>query len=167
MRIIFIGYRCTGKTVLSKALAKKLDIKRFSTDAMIEESIGTTISKYVEQNGWGKFREKETEIIKSLENEDNIIIDCGGGVIENEENMISLRKNSKIIWLKSTIEKIKRLIHGDGTRPSLTGGSNVDEIDIIYKRREPLYLRYSDFSIDTTDWDEEAFIQELIDKTEV
>ena len=47
MNIVLIGYRGTGKTVVGKAVAKRLRRPFVDADVYIEERAGTTISDMV------------------------------------------------------------------------------------------------------------------------
>jgi shikimate kinase len=164
MRIVFIGFRCTGKTTLSKRLSKELSIPRFSTDELVEKEVGN-ISQFVNQNGWPKFRAIEKLAIESLSNKDSIILDTGGGVIENPGCMDLLKEShilTKVIWLKSDLKLIEKILSTTKDRPPLEGSDPTSEIERIYKRREPLYKRYADFTLDTTDWDEDQLTKEII-----
>lgn len=160
MRIVFIGYRCTGKTELSRHLSKMTGMPRISTDELIESITSKKISQIVHDDGWERFRELEHEVVVSLKDRHDIIIDTGGGLIEDPLAMKLLKHGSIVIWLKTDIKKIKTYLEKDNTRPPISGKDSAEEIDIIYKRRRPLYKKFSDYELDTTDWN----IDELTDK---
>ena len=98
-RIVLIGFRGTGKSTIGKLLAKKLEWKYLSTDQQIEERVGTTISDIVERKGWKYFRKLETQVIEKLKSSQNMIIDTGGGIVENQKNVIQLNSSSLIVWI--------------------------------------------------------------------
>lgn len=80
MNIVLIGYRGTGKSVISRILADTLHCHRYSFDEEVIRQVGKSISEIVEQNGWSKFREVEREVVKRVSFEArNSVIDCGGG----------------------------------------------------------------------------------------
>ncbi len=159
--IVLIGYRGSGKTVVAKELGKKLNRNIVNTDNEITKKIGP-IKDYVKKNGWESFREIESKVIKNI-NENNLIIDCGGGVIEKEKNIENLRKNSIIIWLKTDVATIKDRIKKDKNRPSLTGTkSAVDEVKQVLTRRLPLYKKAADYVIDTNNKSVEEICNEIL-----
>ena len=82
MNIVLIGYRGTGKSVVGELLAQKLNRETISMDSEIVKKAAMSIPEFVEQNGWPKFRDLETEVARELAGRDNIIVDCGGGVID-------------------------------------------------------------------------------------
>ncbi len=91
MNIILLGYRGTGKSVLGKILAHKLKRRLYRIDDLIVASAGLPIPQIVEQGGWPRFREIESRIVKEVsETAENSIIDCGGGVVLDPENIKNL-----------------------------------------------------------------------------
>jgi len=95
MNIVLIGYRGTGKSVVGELLARKLNRETVSMDAEIVKKAGMSIPEFVEKNGWPGFRDLETEVARELAARDNIIVDCGGGIIERPENIPSGRRISR------------------------------------------------------------------------
>jgi shikimate kinase len=55
MNIYLIGYRCTGKTTVGKALAQRVGWAFVDTDQAIVESVGTSITRMVVIHGWSFF----------------------------------------------------------------------------------------------------------------
>lgn len=151
--IFLIGYRCTGKTSVGKALAEKLGRAFTDTDAEIVKAQGITISEMVSRYGWEFFREKEREILRRVSARDNCIIATGGGIILNPENVEAMKQTGDIIWLKASPEIIKERIlqdqQTDALRPSLTSKGLVEEIEDVLSVRTPLYEKAADFSIAT------------------
>ena len=79
MNIVLIGCRGTGKSVVSKILADLLHCRCYSLDKEIKQQAGKLISEIVEQEGWGRFREIEREVVQRISSKvRNSIIDCGG-----------------------------------------------------------------------------------------
>ena len=78
------------------------------------------------------------------------ILDCGGGVVEREANIASLRAGGKVFWLRATPATIVGRIGGDASRPSLTGNKSfTEEVEEVLQRRTPLYERLAHARIDT------------------
>ena len=78
MNIVLTGFMASGKTEISKILAKKLDYKLIDTDECIEKSEGTTINKLFEKYGEEYFRSLEHEVVKKAAKEDRAVISTGG-----------------------------------------------------------------------------------------
>ena len=152
MNIVLIGYRGTGKSVVGHLLARKLNRETISMDAEIVKKAGMSIPEFVEQNGWPKFRDLETEVAQELAECDNIIVDCGGGVIERPENIPALRTNGVIFWLQASADVVVSRIVGGTERPALTEGKTfTEEVEEVLDRRTPLYSEAAQHIINTDD----------------
>ncbi len=151
MNIALIGYRGTGKTTVSKLLADELGYKLLSTDALIVEHANLSIPEIVKKNGWEKFRKYEREVISEIAEFDDCVFDCGGGIVENWENIAALKKNksTKIVLLEADVNTIAERIQGSD-RPSLTSKNIVNEIEEVLNKRRKLYQKAVDIKIDTS-----------------
>ena len=152
MNIVLIGYRGTGKSVISRILADTLHCRRYSIDEEIVRTAGKSISEIIEQENWGKFREIERKVIEDVAAEaKNSVIDCGGGVILDERNVVDLKRNSKAVLLISSLEKILERITQNTDRPPLKEGLDLEEEQrLILGEREPKYRAAADCVFDTT-----------------
>lgn len=156
MNLVLIGYRGTGKSVLSERLGVALGRTVYHLDEMLVERFGRSIPEFVEENGWDAFRDQEQALTAEVCGKDDAVIDCGGGVIVRDANIEALRKGGYVVWLQSGVETIAQRIAGDANRPSLTGkGTAADEVREVLAQREALYdkachstLRTDEHSID-------------------
>lgn len=163
MNIVLIGYRGTGKSTVAKILGRRLERKVLSTDAEIVKEAGQTIPQIVEQNGWDHFRELETQMCRKLQDQHDLIIDTGGGLILREENVKLLKGNGTIFWLTAEIPTIVKRISGDTQRPSLSGTKSfVEEIEDILKERTPKYQAASDHIIATDQTTPQAIADSIL-----
>ncbi len=152
MNIILIGYRGTGKSSISRLLSRRLQRKAISSDKMIVMQAGKSIPEIVKEVGWPGFRQIESEVIKSISSStQNGIIDCGGGVPLDDQNMIELKKTGKCILLTAEIETIIKRIRQDPNRPRLLEGLTFEEEQKkILADREEKYQNAADLICDTT-----------------
>jgi len=150
MNIVLIGYRGTGKSAVGELLARKLNRETVSMDAEIVKKAGMSIPEFVEKNGWPAFRDLETEVALELAARDNIIVDCGGGIIERPENIPALRINGVIFWLQASVDVIVDRIAGGTERPALTEGKTfTEEVAEVLGQRMPLYSAVAQHTINT------------------
>ena len=152
MNIVMLGYRGTGKSVISKILSEKLRMKLYKIDRMISESVGKSIPEIVEHEGWESFRKLESEIVAEVSNKaKNSIIDCGGGVILNNSNVVNLKKDGICIVLTASLETIIKRIRNDKNRPSLEKELSFEEEQKKnLAERESKYRAAADFICDTS-----------------
>ena len=150
MNIVLIGYRGTGKSTVAKILGQRLGRTVISTDTAIVQEAGQSIPQIVEQFGWDYFRELETRMCRKLQDQTDLVIDTGGGLILKEENVKILKAQGKLFWLTAEVPTIVNRISGDTQRPSLSGTrSFVEEIEDILKERTPKYQAAADVTIPT------------------
>jgi shikimate kinase len=168
MNIVLIGYRCTGKTSVGKALAERLGKAFVDTDVYIEEKAGRPISDMVAKEGWDFFREKEKEAIGEITSSNDLMIAAGGGAVLNTENVTNLKRNGVVILLETTNETILERMRADEKteqqRPSLTGKDPLEEIEELLEIRGPYYQQAMDFSVDTTSKSIQEVVEEILQK---
>jgi len=163
MNIVLIGYRGTGKSEVGQLLAKRLGMRLVAMDAEIVQEAGMSIPEIVESDGWSKFRDLETAQARKLANLDGLVIDTGGGVIERPENIDILQSNSRIFWLKASVQTIVSRIEGDTQRPALTSGKTfTEEVAEVLERRVPMYKSAAHHEIDTDEINPEQVADAII-----
>jgi shikimate kinase len=165
MKIILIGYRCTGKTSVGKRLAERLRIPFYDTDDLIQGHTGKTIGELVDEEGWDGFRTKEREIIKQLPLATDAVIAAGGGAIMDAENRDILKQSGLCVWLTADVNTILQRMRTDqasgATRPPLSSDGLERETVEILRQRTPIYRRLADFSVDTSGKKIEAISDEV------
>lgn len=147
-----LGYRGTGKSVISKILSQKLRRRLYKIDDLISRSAGKSIPEIVEQDGWEAFRKKESDIVAEVSSQaKKSIIDCGGGVVLNDANIVNLKNDGVCIVLTASLETIIKRIRHDRNRPPLKEGLSFEEEQKkILEEREGKYSAAADFVCDTS-----------------
>jgi len=170
VNIVMLGYRGTGKSVISKKLSHKLRRKLYKIDDLISRSCGKSIPEIVEQDGWEFFRKKESDIVAEVSSQaKKSIIDCGGGVVLNDANIDNLKKEGVCIVLTASLETIIKRIKHDQNRPPLeVSVSFEEEQKKILKEREQKYHAAADYICNTSNRRPVETVQEITDflKTE-
>ncbi|MCA9463026.1 MAG: shikimate kinase [Nitrospirales bacterium] len=162
MNIVLIGYRGTGKSTVAKILGDRLGKTVISTDAEIVKESGQSIPQIVEQFGWDHFRDLETQMCRNLEEQTDLVIDTGGGLILREENVKRLKANGTFFWLTAEVPTIVKRISGDTQRPSLSGTQSfVEEIEDILKERTPKYQAAADITLSTDHETPESIVAKI------
>ncbi len=146
--IVFIGFMGSGKSSTSKCLAKLLKRKVLSTDQMIVAQEKKTIAKIFKKEGEPYFRELEKKMVAKIFQKENIIVDCGGGVVLNPDNIKHLKKNGILIYLYTSPAWIYKRIMTNKKRPLLNVKNPLVKIKQLLKDRQFLY-RQADHAIDT------------------
>lgn len=146
MKLAFIGMMGSGKTTISKVLSNLLSLKYFSIDEEIEKNNKKTITDIFKEEGEAYFRNEELLTVSKLAKENNAVVDCGGGIILNPENIKILKENGFIVlFLDRGIDAIFEDIDFN-TRPLLK--ENPEKLFEIYNHRIEKYRTYADYIID-------------------
>jgi len=142
-KVVLIGMPGCGKSTISEALSKKLNYDFYDMDAYIEEISGEKIPTLFSK-GEELFRNWESKACQELCRKQRVVIACGGGVVERDENIHSLQKDSIIIFINRPIEEIAKDI--DITkRPLLKAG--IHKLSELYNKRIHLYQKAAHISI--------------------
>lgn len=162
MNIVLTGFMASGKTVIGKELAKKLNRKFVDTDELIEKENKLKIYQIFSQFGEPYFRQLETEMIEKVTTEDNLVIAVGGGAVLKEKNMKNLEKNGIIINLKVKPETVFERVKKDKViRPLLQTEDPFERIKELLKQREPYYM-WCSFTLDVSELSVSEAVEKII-----
>ncbi|MEM1986606.1 MAG: shikimate kinase [Nitrososphaeria archaeon] len=162
--IVFIGFMATGKTSVAKKTAETLGKRYMSTDEMIVEKCGKEIPKIFEEYGEQLFRKIEKEVVKEVAKMEGVIIDCGGGVVLDKDNIRALKERGIIFLLQAKPETIfERSLKDRGTRPLLGTNYSIKEVEELLTKRRSYYLEAADYIIDTTEKNVEEVVSKVIE----
>jgi shikimate kinase len=166
MKIVLIGYRCTGKTSIGKRLAVRLGIPFYDTDELIQSEAGKTIRELVDQEGWDAFRQRERTIIRQLPLSADVVIAAGGGAVMDPENRKTLRHKGRCVWLMADVDTICDRMRKDGVsnaqRPPLSKHGLEQETAKLLEARRPIYQEMADCAIDTSGKGIDAIADEIV-----
>jgi len=139
----------TGKTTIAQALSGQRGMPYVSTDDMIEASEKMSISEIFAKKGEAYFRQAEKNTVDKAASMDNAVIDTGGGVVINEENVKRLKENGVVVCLwadpADIYERTKRFTH----RPILRVDEPLKKIKELLETRRPYYER-ADYHVNTS-----------------
>jgi len=148
--IVLVGFMGTGKTEVGKILASRLKRQRLCIDDMIEWKVGKPITRIFQEDGEGYFRKLESEIVAAAAKNKNVVIDAGGGVVINEQNVRRLKEHGVIICLTARADVILQRTKGYIHRPLLNTQDPLASIKMLLEERAEYYKR-ADHTIDTSD----------------
>jgi shikimate kinase len=161
--IVLTGFMGSGKTVVAKQLARLLGMKVIDVDTEIEKSAKMTISKIFKQLGEPRFREIETENIKKVSENSNVIISTGGGAVLQQENMDAMRQKGVIICLIAAPETILERTMKTKDRPLLLVENPLERIKELLEFRKPFYEK-ADIMIDTESKTPLQIAEEIVER---
>jgi len=155
MKVYLIGMPGSGKTTIASKLAKALGYKYVDLDGLIEKDAHMFIEEIFEKYGEEKFRDLETQALKTCLKEENVVIACGGGIITRKSNK-ALMDGIKF-YLDTDIEIIRERLEHDYQRPLLKQTT----LEHLFNER---YLKYQDFAdaVVSNNYDIEQTVKVLI-----
>jgi shikimate kinase len=118
--IYIIGFMGSGKSTTGRKLAAALRWSFIDLDRRIEEVAGKIIPRIFSEDGEDRFREIETDVLKSLDQEKKTVVSTGGGTPCHGDNMDYMLQTGVTVYLKMTpVNLAKRLLESSGERPLL------------------------------------------------
>ena len=156
--IIFVGFMGTGKSLVAKRLAKRLDRRFVDTDSWIEQEADMPIAQLFATEGEAAFRQRERQAIARACQEKEMVIATGGGAILDRENAKTMKASGPVICLTARPEVILQRVQGDTTRPLLQGLNPLEKIQQLLTDRAEAYAR-ADITIDTSNLGPDAVVE--------
>ena len=157
--IVLIGFMGTGKTAIGKRLAGKLKREFMDTDAAIEELTGKSISEIFRRDGVIRFRSEEKLQVQKLADKSNMVISTGGGLVLDQENVTTLKKNGVLICLTADTEVIYNRVKNKKNRPLLQKGDVKETVYRLMQERDENY-NTAELTVDTG----KGSLSETVDK---
>ncbi|OLC14541.1 MAG: hypothetical protein AUH29_10105 [Candidatus Rokubacteria bacterium 13_1_40CM_69_27] len=146
--IILVGFMGAGKSVCGRLLARRLGRCFVETDDMIVARDGRSIAEIFRQAGEERFRQLEAEALELLALKSGDVIATGGGFPCRDGRMEALLELGTVVWLRGDLRELDERARRAGDRPMLAGRTS-DEIETLYRQREPYYRR-AHLALDTT-----------------
>jgi len=136
MKVIFIGYMGSGKSIIATQLASKLNVKCLELDDLIEKKSEMDIKTIFSEKGELYFRKLEHELfLEIMQSNDDFVLSTGGGTPCYYNNHELLKSTDCVaIYLKASIATLyDRLLQERKHRPMLTTLSDEELKEFIAK----------------------------------
>ncbi|MDH5354366.1 MAG: shikimate kinase AroK [Gammaproteobacteria bacterium] len=147
--IILIGPMGSGKSTIGSIMAKKLNREFQDSDHYIEDKTGVDIARIFDIEGEQGFRNRETNALRELLDQESRIIATGGGSVLRPENQSLLRSRGYIIFLDTSVNQQMQRLNRDKKRPLLQTENPRQRLEAILQERRPIYLDLADFVVKT------------------
>ncbi len=147
--IVLVGLMGAGKSTVGRHLAKRLRMKFYDSDAVIEQRTGVSIATIFEIEGEQGFRAREEQVIHELCNDDNIVLATGGGSVLNANNRLVIQEAGHVIYLCTSAEQLYSRIRHDKSRPLMQTSNPLQTLRNLLRKREPYYFEVADSVIKT------------------
>jgi shikimate kinase len=128
-----------GKTVIGERLAAKLGRPFHDLDREMDQELGYSFHRLVQEQGWLKFRELEYEICRRFAQMQSVVAALGGGTVRYAWNTDVLKGTGITILLEADLKTLAdRVRRAD--RPRVNTGVPLEEdLERIWSTSAHLY----------------------------
>jgi shikimate kinase len=148
--IVLVGMMGAGKSSVGDCLRRRTSLRVFETDEIITSRLGMPISEIFSKHGEHKFRQAETEALKTVAAREPAVIVTGGGIVLREENRDLLKRLGAVVWLQADEETLFKRASQGGNRPLLQRKNPRKAFIKMLRERLPLYAKIADIRVDTS-----------------
>lgn len=145
MIVYLVGMPGSGKSSVGPALAARLDVPFVELDAEIERAAGATVREIFEREGEAGFREREARALVEASRRDPSVVSCGGGVVLEPANRITLRASGEVVFLSVPLDVLAARVSPGADRPLIRA---IGDLERLFRDREPLYREFAGHVVD-------------------
>jgi len=161
--IFLVGLMGAGKTTVGKALAKILHKNFLDTDEEIRKRTGVSIPVIFEIEGEAGFRKRESEMLRELSEQNNLVLATGGGMVLDPHNRELLKQGGTVIYLRAAVTDLWQRTRHDKNRPLLQTADPLAKLDELYAQRDPFYQEVAHLIVDTGKQSVQTLARQIID----
>lgn len=159
--IVLIGMPGSGKSTVGVLLAKAIGYSFVDTDLIISRKAGKPLQKILDEDGLNGFLRLEEKVGAELVC-DHTVVATGGSMVMSDTAMQNLKKGGKVVFIDVPLDEIKRRVTNIKTRGiAFDKGETLDD---VYEKRNPLYNKYADISVEFSTGTIENTVEMIVDK---
>jgi len=145
--VYLVGMPGSGKSTVGPELAARLGVPYVELDAEIERDAGRTVREIFEGDGEARFRELEAAALSEAAERDPSVVSCGGGVVLEPANRITLRATGDVVFLSVPLEVLRERVRPATDRPLIRAEGDLER---LFREREPLYREFAAHVVDAS-----------------
>ena len=169
--LYLMGFMGTGKSAVSRHLARDLDLSLLDLDHEIEHLTGSSITNFFASHGETAFRAIETRALESTIGK-TAVISLGGGVPTQEINREILKNLARtghlVVYLQARPATLAyRIRRQPGKRPVIDGNGYLDydgtrkRVAELLEQRDPWYRECANYLVNTDDRNIEDIAEDI------
>ena len=140
MIVYLVGMPGAGKSVVGKELAGRLGVPFIDLDAQIEREHGKSVGEIFAELGEPAFRGMEAAMLVEASTHDPSVVACGGGVVLEPANRITLRNTGIAVFLDVGIDRLRERVQPATDRPLIR---HEGDLERLLAERGPLYREFA------------------------
>jgi shikimate kinase len=143
--IYLVGMPGAGKSVVGRELAARLGVPFIDLDAEIVRTTGRQVAEIFEERGESGFRALEADALVKAGTQDPSVVACGGGVVLEPANRITLRATGVAVYLEVPLEQLHARVRPAIDRPLIRREGDIER---LLEERESLYREFAAHVVD-------------------
>ena len=147
MIVYLVGMPGSGKSTVGQEVAGRLGVPLVDLDAEIEREIGGSVAQIFEERGEAGFRELEARALLRASTQDPSVVACGGGVVLEPANRVTLRNTGVCVFLDVPLEQLRDRVPPAAERPLIREEGDLER---LLRAREPLYREFAAHVVDAS-----------------
>lgn len=147
MIVYLVGMPGSGKSSVGPELARRLGVPFVELDGEIERAAGKRVREIFEEGGEARFRELEAAALVEAAARDPSVISCGGGVVLEPANRVTLRATGEVVFLSVPLEVLERRVRPAAERPLIREEGDLGR---LFEEREALYREFAAHVVDAS-----------------
>ena len=142
--IYLCGMIGSGKTAVGERLAAQLRRPFYDLDREMDNDLGYSFHRLVQEQGWLKFREIEYDLCRRFSQMKNVVVALGGGTVRYAWNVDILRGTGVTVLLEADLKTLADRVR-KADRPRVNSGVSLEEdIESIWSTAGHLYRQAAD-----------------------
>ena len=147
MIVYLVGMPGSGKSTVGREVAGRLGVPFVDLDAEIERRSGTSVSEIFAGEGEAGFRALEAKELVNVSRHDPAVVACGGGVVLEPANRITLRNTGTCVYLDVPLAVLEDRIEPAADRPLIRADGDLER---LLTERGPLYREFAAHVVDAS-----------------
>jgi shikimate kinase len=143
--VYLVGMPGSGKSTVGAELAGRLGVPFIDLDEEIARDDGRGITEIFAVEGEAGFRAREAKALVGASTHDPAVIACGGGVVLEPANRITLRSSGTCVFLDVPLEVLAGRVQPNEDRPLIRAQGDLER---LLQEREPLYREFAAHVVD-------------------
>jgi shikimate kinase len=142
--IYLCGMIGSGKTPIGMRLATRLRWPFYDLDREMDNDLGYSFHRLVQEQGWLKFREIEYGLCRRFSQMKNVVVALGGGTVRYAWNVDILRGTGVTVLLEADLKTLADRVR-KADRPRVNSGVSLEEdLENIWSTAGHLYRQAAD-----------------------
>jgi len=145
--VYLVGMPGSGKSTVGRELAGRYGVPFVDVDAEVEREAGSTVPEIFADHGEAAFRAMEAQALLKASTQDPSVVACGGGIVLEPANRITLRNTGICVFLDVPLELLRARVQPSTDRPLIRGEGDLER---LFVAREPLYREFAAHVVDAS-----------------